>query len=34
MNTCCIKYCGKDERGLDRYWCLTHKDIASKYIMF
>ena len=29
MNTCCIKYCGKDEKGLDRYWCLTHKDIAS-----
>ncbi len=29
VNTCCIKYCGKDEKGLDRYWCLTHKDIAS-----
>lgn len=29
VNTCCSKYCGKDERGLDRYWCLTHKDIAS-----
>ena len=29
VNTCCSKYCRKDERGLDRYWCLTHKDIAS-----
>lgn len=29
MNTCHIKYCGKDEKGIDRYWCLMHKDIAS-----
>lgn len=29
MNTCHIKYCGKDENGIDRYWCLTHKDVAS-----
>lgn len=29
MNTCHIKYCGKDEKGIDRYWCLTHKDVAS-----
>lgn len=29
MNTCHIKYCGKDENGINRYWCLTHKDVAS-----
>lgn len=29
MDTCHIKYCGKDENGIDRYWCLKHKDVAS-----
>lgn len=30
MRKCDIKTCGKEENGNLRYWCLTHKDIASK----
>lgn len=30
MRKCDIKPCGKDESGNLRYWCLTHKDIASE----
>lgn len=29
MNNCIIKYCGEDENGKARYWCTTHKDVAS-----
>lgn len=29
MNNCDVKYCGKDENGKPRYWCTTHKDVAS-----
>lgn len=30
MSKCNIKACGNESNGDLRYWCLTHKDIASK----